>query len=222
MLARRLAILGALLALLLPRTLHAQAPPPKPVKFEWDAAKKNLYVADLSFREVIDATILRKLSRGLPTTIVFTATLFRPGITEAVSTTVQTCKVTFQVWDEVYIIERTRPDRTDVQIRLVPEGVLRHCADVRSLFAGTSSEVPVGAPLYLQAIVQVNPVSPEVLDKIKRWVSRPSGTSTASPGDALFSTFTGLFLHRIGEAERVLKFTTKIVRPRVRKPRPAR
>src|SRR5262245_56093079 len=195
--ARTLALLGVLLFVLLPRAVQAQqAPPAKDVRFEWDSAKKNLFVT-LSFREVIDAVILRKLSRGLPTTIVFAATVYRPGIPEAVSTATQTCKVTFHVWDEVYIIERMRSGRTDVQAALVPEGVLRHCTDVTRLFAGTSSDVLVGSPLYLKAQVRVNPVSPEVLDKIKRWVSRPSGTGTASPGDALFSTFTGLFLQRI-------------------------
>jgi hypothetical protein len=61
----------------------------------------------------------------------------------------------------------------------------------------------------MHAKVQVNPMSEDVLLKIKRWVSRPTGTSTAAPGDALFSTFTGLFLQRIGEAEKVLLFSTR-------------
>ena len=61
--------------------------------------------------------------------------------------------------------------------------------------------------------MQVNTVSAEVLQRIKRWVSRPSGTATAAPGDALFSTFTGLFLQRIGNAERELNFTTKSATP---------
>jgi hypothetical protein len=72
----------------------------------------------------------------------------------------------------------------------------------------------------MQAKVQVNPVSPELLQKIKRWVSRPTGTGTAAPGDALFSTFTGLFLQRIGEAERELEFSTRPVVPRIAKPEP--
>ena len=133
--------------------------------------------------------------------------------------------MTFHVWDEVYVIERMRPGRTDVRARLAPEGVLKHCTDItpqNRLLAGNSSEVLVGAPLRLEANVQVNPVDPDLLDKIKRWVSRPSGTGTASPGDALFSTFTGLFLQRIGQAERDLQFTTSFVQPRLRKPRPAR
>jgi hypothetical protein len=42
---------------------------------------------------------------------------------------------------------------------------------------------------------------------------RPSSTGTAAPGDALFSTFTGLFLQRIGDAERDQKFVTRPAKP---------
>ena len=123
----------------------------------------------------------------------------------------------------MYLVELTRPGGHRVEKTLTINGVLRRCAEIRSkkvsrlLRAGNVSQVPVGAPVYMKAKVQVNPVSPQVLQKIKRWVSRPTGTATAAPGDALFSTFTGLFLQRIGVAERELKFTTKTVVPAVAK-----
>jgi hypothetical protein len=66
--------------------------------------------------------------------------------------------------------------------------------------------------------VQVNPVSPEVMQKLKLWVTRPSGTGTAAPSDALFSTFTGLFLQRLGDAERELKFNSRPAVPTVVRP----
>lgn len=191
--------------------------PPRDVRFNWDTSRSAVYVA-VSYRDVVDESIRRKLSRGLPTTIVFTAAVYRAGATEPVSTTAQTCKITWHVWDEVYLIEMTRPGGTRSSAAITVDGVLRRCAEARQLIAGTRDEVPQGAALYMNAKVQVNPVSPEVLRKIKRWVSRPTGTSTAAPGDALFSTFTGLFLQRIGEAERELKFTTKTVVPIVPPP----
>ena len=78
---------------------------------------------------------------------------------------------------------------------------------------GSADQEPVGVPLSLAGRIQVNPVSPDVLLKIKRWVMRPSATGTAAPGDALFSTFTGLFLQRIGDAERQQKFSTQAQLP---------
>ena len=189
-------------------------------KLTWEGTGRERLFADLSFRDVVDPEIRDKLSRGLPTTIVFTATLHRPEIAEVLATTAQTCRVTWHVWEEAYRLEISRPGeiRPPTWTTTI-EGVLRRCAEVHKLLAATRSQVIGNGPLMLQAKVQVNPVSEEVLQKIKRWVNRPTGTGTAAPGDALFSTFTGLFLQRIGEAERVLVFSTKPVTPVVNRER---
>lgn len=183
--------------------------PPREARFDWDEARRHLRVR-LSFRDVVDAGIRKKLSRGLPTTIVLTGALYRIGSGEPLSTTAQTCKITWHVWDEVYLLEISRPGAAQSKPRPTStiEGVLRRCAEVTDLVVADGAQVPPGVAVYLQAKVQVNPVSQDVLQKLKHWVSRPSGTGTAAPGDALFSTFTGLFLQRIGDAERELKFNT--------------
>jgi hypothetical protein len=187
-------------------------------RFEWDDARKTLRVS-VSFRDVIDAQIQDKLTRGLPTTIVLTGTLYRAGSTEPLATTAQTCKITWHVWDEVYLLEITRAGTPNAKPKPTPtvEGVLRRCAEVADLVVADHRQVALGTAVYLQAKVQVNPVSQDVLQKLKRWVSRPASTGTAAPGDALFSTFTGLFLQRMGEAERELKFTTRPKLPLVAK-----
>ncbi len=184
-------------------------------KLTWEGTPgKERLLTDLSFRDVVDNEIRDKLSRGLPTTIVFTATLHHVGASEALATTAQTCRVTWHVWEEAYRLEISRPGEVRPPAWTTTiEGVLRRCAEVHRLLTATRSQVVATGPLVLQAKVQVNPISEEVLQKIKRWVSRPTGTSTAAPGDALFSTFTGLFLQRIGEAERILVFATKPVAP---------
>ena len=213
--------LALLALLLLPAVARAQARPvqTRDVLFEWDAEAKVLYLST-GFRDVIDPELQAKLSRGLPTTIVFTAAIYRSGGATPLSTTAHTCKVTWHVWDEAYRVEITRPGTGGTQVRWTTtvEGVLRRCAEVRRLLAGTVQQIPVTTPLFCSAKVQVNPLSPEVLQKLKLWVLRPSGTGTAAPSDALFSTFTGLFLQRVGEAERELKFNSRPLLPTVVRP----
>ena len=186
----------------------------RPVDFEWNETQQLLY-GSVNFRDIVDASVRTKLTRGLPTTIALTATLFRTGSQQPVATTAQSCKVTWHVWEEAYKVELVRPGSAQIRWTTTLEGVLRRCAEARALLMATSQQVPVGTAVYLRAKVQVNPVSPKLLEKIKRWVSRPSATDTAGPGDALFGTFTGLFLQRVGDAERELKFSSKPVRPRV-------
>ena len=176
--------------------------------FDWDADTGLLYL-DLLYRDIVDANLQSKLSRGLPTTIVLTAAVYRAGSAKPLSTTAQTCKVTWHVWEEAYLVEVMRPGSTRQSWTTTTEGVIRRCTEVRHLLAGDAGQIPVGVPLLAAGRIQVNPVSAEVLLRIKRWVMRPSATGTAAPGDALFSTFTGLFLQRIGDAERQQKFTTQ-------------
>jgi hypothetical protein len=221
---RALAVLAAV-AFSFPLGMAAgqEARPEEPVReatLEWDADLEVLLLS-ISFREVIDTKIQEKLRRGLPTTIVLTATLFRGSGGEPLSTTAHTCKVTWHVWEEAYRVEVTRPGSHQVRWTTTIEGVLRRCAEVRRVLAGDLSQIPRGTALYATGKIQVNPISPEVLKKIQRWVNRPASTGTAAPGDALFSTFTGLFLQRVGDAEREVKFVTRVAIPRTFRSREA-
>ncbi len=189
----------------------AQEAPPivqRDAKLEWDTDHNLLYL-DLGFRDVLDSSIKTKLSRGLPTTIVLAATVQRAGASEPLSSTTQTCRVTWHVWEEAYHVEIVRPGSSQVRWTTTLEGVLRRCAEAHRLLAGDATQVPRGAALTVKGSIQINPVSPEVLQKLKRWVMRPSSTGTVAPGDALFSTFAGLFLQRIGDAERDVRFQTR-------------
>jgi hypothetical protein len=212
-------LLAVVLVLVTPGIAAAQTPPitTRDVLFEWDSEAKLLYLT-VGFRDVVDQELQAKLSRGLPTTIVLTAAIYRSGGTQPLSTTAHTCKVTWHVWDEAYRVEITRPGGSQVRWTTTVEGVLRRCADVRRLLAGTALQIPANTTLFCSAKVQVNPLSAEVLQKLKLWVLRPSGTGTAAPSDALFSTFTGLFLQRVGEAERELKFNSRPATPAVVRP----
>jgi hypothetical protein len=219
--ARRwVVVLACIASLLLPATARAQARPvsTRDVLFEWDAEAKLLYLS-VGFRDVIDQELQAKLSRGLPTTIVLSAAVYRAGATsQPLSTTAHTCKVTWHVWEEAYRVEITRPGGSQIRWTTTVEGVLRRCADVRRLLSGTALQIPFNTALLCSAKVQVNPLSPEVMQKLKLWVLRPSGTGTAAPSDALFSTFTGLFLQRVGDAERELKFNSRPTLPTVVRP----
>ena len=182
----------------------------------WDSPARNRLYVNVSFRDAISDGIRDKLKRGLPTTIVLAATLHSPNRDKALATTAQSCKVTWHVWEEAYRLEIVRPgERRPITWSPTVEGVVRRCGEAARLLAATREQIPSDEALYLEASVLVNPVSQDVLAKIKRWVSRPSGTGTAAPGDALFSTFTGLFLQRIGRAESMFAFTTRATLPQI-------
>lgn len=176
--------------------------------FQWDSSRQFLQLS-VSFRDVATPEIIRKLKLGLPTTIVLTGVL-RAG-QRSVGTTFQRCKITWHVWEEMYRVEVSRSMQPLLKRSWSPSvnGVLRRCAEADRLIVAQRSQVPSGQPLALQARVLVNPLSPQLLEKIKRWISRPSSAATATSASKLISTFTGLFMTRVGEAEAELKFVTR-------------
>jgi hypothetical protein len=206
-------ILWTLAALCSVSELHAQQSvvltTARDVRFAWDETRSGLF-ASFTFHDALDADTQDKLTRGLPTEILLTGILFVEGSESPVSATFQTCRITWHVWEEMYRIEITRANHPATQRQWTPSlpGVLRRCAEVSQLLVADAGQLPKGRNVYLRATVRINPVSAELQSKLKRWVSRPSPTTTASPGSALFSTFTGLFMQRIGDAERTLIFST--------------
>jgi hypothetical protein len=172
--------------------------------------KQTLRVT-VGYRDVVDAATVAKLMGGLPTTIVMRAYVFRESGGPALAAAFKTCRVIFDLWDEVYRIEISQTGLNDVSTASPTlEGVLRRCGEADKLAVLGRTVLPAGTTYYLAGAVEVNPVSPDMLERIKRWVTRPSsGTSTSAPGDALFGSFVGLFVARIGVADRQLAFRTQ-------------
>lgn len=183
--------------------------------FYWNELRTGLYV-DISFRDQIDAEIREKLSRGLPTKLLLTGMLFQAGSDAPVASTYQNCTVTWHVWEEMYRVEIATPEVESTKRHWTPTlaGVLRRCADATRLLVAGPAQVSPGAAVSLSGTLRINPVSEDLLKKLKHWVSLPSRNAAVTPGTALFSTFTGLFMQRIGDAERTFVFRTPFGVPR--------
>ena len=184
--------------------------PQRQANFAWD---KTLLIASFSFKDVIDKGLAEKLSSGLPTTIVMRAYVLQDGQTDPVALAVRTCRVTYDLWDEVYRVKVSGPgiDRNTAVINV--DGVLRQCAEARDLAIVDKSLLKIGKPHFLGVIVDVNPISPQMLEQIRHWVSRPTGSTGIGPGDALFGSFVGLFVRQIGTSDRTLRFRTQLFTP---------
>lgn len=170
----------------------------------------------IAYRDVVDGPTSAKLMGGLPTTIVLRAYVFNEAGGPSVALAFKACRVIFDLWDEVYRIEISQAGASDtVAASPTVEGVLRRCAEAERLPVVARAALPPGSKYYVGCIVDVNPLSPDMLDRIKRWVSRPTGAPTSAPGDALFGSFVGLFVTatRIGAAERQVMFRTQSFTP---------
>jgi hypothetical protein len=210
---------AALLIALAARIAASQEPPPsapsqlssRRANFSWDP-KGTLLRASFSYRDVVDAEVQKKLQSGLPTVIVMRAYVYAESKPEtAVAGTLKSCRIAFDVWDEVYRLQISQPGGETTSVAVNLEGVLRRCADARDLPVVDKGLLQGGAAYFITAMIEVNPISQEMLERIRRWVSRPPGSTSTTPGDSLFGSFVGLFVARIGQAERTLAFRTQAV-----------
>ena len=212
-----LAILAVLALFAPPARAQQPAQPTNPAQlpsrqanYAWD---KSLLRASFSFRDVMDKALTDKLSSGLPNVIAMRAYVFRDGETNPVALTVRTCRIVYDLWDEVYRLKVSGPgvDRDTAVINV--EGVLRQCADARDLPVVDRPLLSAGRAHFLAVIVDVNPVSPQMLAQMRQWVARPTGSTGIGPGDALFGSFVGLFVRQIGTSDKSLLFRTQSFTP---------
>lgn len=193
---------------------RAEDGPPKVVAraatFVWDA---DILRMSVSYRDVIDAEMQKKLTSGLPTVIVMRGYVFEEGAQQPIALTVKSCRVVFDPWDEVFRIQLAVPgSETNVPSPTL-EGVLRRCAEDKALPVVEGKRLKPDGKYVVQALVEVNPISKDMIERIRRWVSRPAGASGIGAGDALFGSFVGLFTARIGVADRQLAFRTQSFGP---------
>jgi hypothetical protein len=172
--------------------------------------EKQMLRMSLRYRDIVDRPTALKLSGGLPTTIVMSAYVFREGGGPGLAATFMSCRVIYDLWNEVYNIELSQPGMPkEEKFAINLDGVLRHCTESDRLLVAPRSVLSPPGSYYLGVLVEVNPVSPEILDRIKRWVSRPTDTFNSAPGDALFGSFVGLFTVKPGRADRQISFRTQ-------------
>ena len=209
-----LAVLGATLA---PTDARAEEQPAAPAQlptrranFAWD---KSLLRGSFSFRDALDKPLLDKLSSGLSTVIAMRAYVLREGEDTPIALAVRTCRVVYDLWDEVYRVKVSSPGGERDTAVINVEGVLRQCAEARDLPVVDKSLLTPGKEHFLGVIVEVNPISPQTLEQMRRWVSRPNGSTGIGPGDALFGSFVGLFVRQIGNSDRTLRFRTQTFVP---------
>lgn len=176
----------------------------------------------VAWRDVVNTDIRRKLLSGLPTVIVTRAYVFVEGNKTPLALSVKTCRVVYDLWDEVFRIRVMYGGRPRNTVAVNVEGVLRRCAEARRMALTKMKRLSPKKPHFVAVLVEVNPVSKAMLERIRRWVSRPRGGGAVGPGDSLFGSFVGLFITKIPDADRTLRFRTQAFVPKklpVQKPK---
>lgn len=182
----------------------AQDVPTRRVGFQWQRGVPN---ASVTVRDLIDRNARQKLRSGLPQTLVVRVAAYTEGRADPVGVTLRSCRVRYDLWDEIYAVRILAPGVDRSTSAGSVDDVIRLCLELRSIaVAGT---YPRGRRVSLLVIAELNPVSRDMLDRIRRWLARPAG-GTLGEGDGVFGSFVSLFVNRrVGSAERTVRFRSQ-------------
>ena len=215
--SRALAVAAIVAASLPTAALAADEPLKSPAQLTQRAAtialEKKAVVMTVSYRDAVDAAISKKLLSGLPTTIAMRGYVFKEAGGDPIALAAKSCKIVYDLWDEVFRITITASGAQTTTVAVNVEGVLRNCAEAKKLPVMERASMKDGTKYFVAVLVEVNPVSADMLDRIKRWVTRPNGSTSLSSSDSLFGSFVGLFVTRVQSADKRLQFRTAAFLP---------
>lgn len=190
-----------------------RAPGGLPVRTAQLALDDRMVTLTVGFRDVVDAEISKKLQSGLPTVLTMRGYVFPEAGGDPIALTAKSCRIVYDLWDEVFHIQLTQPGGQTNAVAVNVEGVLRNCGEAKKIPLAARALMSDADRYFVAVLVEVNPVSPEMLDRIKKWVTRPAGGTAIGPGDSLFGSFVGLFVAKVGDADKKLAFRTQAFSP---------
>jgi hypothetical protein len=206
---RWLAIIATVLAVAPVRAQPADADDVVPLRpMEFAEIPPDMAISG-AFTDVFDADLLARLSSGFATNVVAKVYVYRDGLDLPVWFSVGTWRVVYDLWDEVYEVrirdahgERTLREKTRAD-------ALRDVTSMSEMPIAPLESIEVGPRYFAGIVVEVNPVSPELLAEVRRWMARPQGKVA---GDAsFFGSFVSIFVNpKVPEADRVLRFRTQL------------
>jgi hypothetical protein len=188
------------------RAQHANVPV-RPVDVAWQAVPSLTF----AMRDFVDAAVLKKLQSGLPQTLITRMYAYAEGAREPLVVSALSCRVVYDLWDGVYRIERQTEssDRT-LSVKNV-EGVAGQCLAVQGVPLGDAAVFSRlrGKYVYFGVVVELNPISQDTVQRIRRWLARPSGSELN--GNAFFGSFVSIFVGRkLGSADKTLTFRSEL------------
>ena len=170
---------------------------------------KNLVVTT-SFPELFDQGAADKVSSGFPSSVVVRVYVFRKDRTDRpVSLVLVEHEIVFDLWDEVYVLRTRGPlGKRELRYRSRQQAV-RAMTELDHMPIAPLDRVAIGPHHFLAAVVELNPISPELLAEMRRWLSRPAGESLDS-SSSFFGSFVSVFVNpKLDRADRTLRIRSQ-------------
>jgi hypothetical protein len=163
--------------------------------------------------KLFDPSAYNTLKSGFVTTVVVQTWVYPKSSTSPIAWTRDRRTVVYDLWDEVYTVrlcERCKPLKLKYQSE-----AFKLLTEITDHPVAALADIPYDDIYYLAIRVDLNPVSPETLTEVRRWLSQGTGGGL-DRGGVFFGSFVSVFVNpKVADADRILRVRSQpFYRPR--------
>ncbi|MCB9595582.1 MAG: hypothetical protein H6719_22870 [Sandaracinaceae bacterium] len=201
----------ALLALwLVPAAASAQGSiPERRFGVQWREGVPSVHFSAV---DLADESLRERLESGIWERLVMRIYAYRAN-GDPIAVSVRSCRIQWDVWPQEYVVQYRSSDADRDETHASLDAVLSRCLVADRVAVGQARDYASlhGERIYFAALIELNPLTPAQIHRLRRWLSQPAGGGRIG-GEAFFGSFVSLFVNRrIGSAERTLRFRSQRV-----------
>ncbi len=176
----------------------------------WFAERGEDLTVTTSFTELLDKKAYERLKSGFATTIVARIYVYKKGKELPVSVVMASFRAVYDLWDELYVVRIDGPQGRVTRRYKSRADALKALTSLDECPIALLSEIPRGPHHYMAMVVELNPVSKELLAEMRRWLTKPAGSASLDRSSSFFGSFVSVFVNpKLPEADRVLKYRSQ-------------
>ncbi|HEY4185246.1 MAG TPA: DUF4390 domain-containing protein [Polyangia bacterium] len=206
-LGRALALMSALGA----TVARAEVPPPRQVGL---AIHDRTLSLSVGLQDLFTPAARDRLTSGFATRVLVRVQLLRQNDPEPLAVAFQRVEIVYDIWDESFRVRTTRGPGTDrlFDVKTVDQALRAATALVQFPIEMEQALRP-GEHYTLAVRGDLNPLSPELMGEVRRWLRQPAGTQRragSGGGDSFFGNFVTVFVNpQIEDSEHQVRFVSQ-------------
>jgi hypothetical protein len=171
-------------------------------------------LATVSFADLFDARARQKLDSGFWNRVVVRINTLRANVDRPAALAARTCRVRREIWEDYYEVQvEDHTGRSSKRLSTAAEAVAQCTTLTRFPVASLASLRP--GQHHIDVIAELNPMSQELLEKVRRWIRSPQGGHRQlGQGSNFFGSVVSIFINtKIGRSDRMLHIRSQAFAP---------
>ena len=179
------------------------------VSMDFSEARGNLALTT-SISDLFDEAAYEELTSGVASVIVIRFYVHKKGEDTASAFALAKVRVVYDLWDEEYLVRVEGPLGGSRSKYKRQSDALTAVTTFDKFPIAPLSRIDIGPHYVLSMVVELNPVSPELLAEVRRWLTKPAGQERLDAGSSFFGSFVSVFVNpKLAEADRIAKYRSQ-------------